>query len=760
TKEFTIDKTCLVLRHCNGFKKYAAVDFVIANGSECGQPSTYPSKPARTISSCDGNNTQREELALGITTGTTQTITDKAAKPSVSAHVLDAQHNKAADNNPNGTRASAVVCSSEESSKTRQSPLDQGLSDSKLVHSDLFGAPKAPIAVSAMPGSPVTDKCPGIPPPREGALFANPSPPSIIHSILGAMSPGEFKAELGELLYIGQGATGLVYRTSVTQLWDACMDSPRPAPVSVAVKFMICNTPQQLWQRAKEALLSKLVSHPNLVRTLAMDVTLVTPNTYREWGSMHRATLNAASVSLATNPKRPDSSAGFLLSGHPSHPSHPRWAVGEHQALQTVSTSQIPCLGPHESGSNNGPLAVAEEPRPQTHPPPKRRCAEHQGTRLRNRTLGSMMTAAKGGFQGPIVANAGRPPGSLGSEAPCTVEPSELWPGCCGSTRSEGRSITASKATSWVQPGTGSSVHGSCREFNLNLPLYSAVIPAGVMPGGCKGIDGDGDGGGGGSSGSGCMLCAGGEGNPLAMVGQSEVFQRPGIIRSLVGVGVGKNLADDAAASEDAGGSGEGNTTGVVSGAATASAVAARILPNVGLHPSTPMCPLQSLTPIAKSAAAAATVASIYRSELAHKAVVPMEVDGVMDGAAAPPTAFNRTPPDAGPAVPSPAMFMGMQVPRGSGTSHDSSVFGPEAVGQCATACGASGVKCTRGRSGEGDGIVGGGGRSNGGGEGGGAKGRSQHAEPVSFQDILYHLEALPGRFLAKVIMVRLGLSH
>ncbi|GIL85145.1 hypothetical protein Vretifemale_13551 [Volvox reticuliferus] len=589
-----------------------------------------------------------------------------------------------------------------------------------------LGCAQAPIAVSAISASPVTDKGPCILAPAEGALSANSSPPNTAHSILGTMPPGEFKAELDELLYIGQGATGLVYRASVTQLWDTGTDAPRPTPVSVAVKFMICNTPQQLWQRAKEALLSKLVSHPNLVRTLAMDVTLVTPNTYSEWGDLHRASLDAAAVSLTVNPRCPDGPTVFPVSVHPLQPRRP---VSERLALETISTSQVPCIYSHDSGSTIGPLAVAEEPRQQTHPPPKRRCAEHQGTRLRNRTLGSVMMAAKSGFPAPLVPNLAQPRASLGSEAPCTVEPSELWPLCCDSSRSEGRSITASKATLWAQPGGGGShSRESCGEVDLNLPLHSEVAPTGVIPGGGRGIDGDGAGGGGGIEGSGCMLCACGQGNVLPMVDQPEVFQQPG---TLLG-GVCSNLADDAVAGDDAGGCGEGDATGVVAGAAKAFAVADGNISDEGPHSSMSMGPPQSLTPTAKVAAAAAASASIHRPDLASQAITLVEVHGDMDGAAAP------------------AMFMGIQVPHGSSASHESSAYVSEAVGQCGTA---RGVICTRGSSGDGGGFVDRSFRPDAGGGGCGAKGRPQHAEPVPFQDILYHLEALPGRFLAKVIM-------
>ncbi|KAG2493092.1 hypothetical protein HYH03_008755 [Edaphochlamys debaryana] len=123
-----------------------------------------------------------------------------------------------------------------------------------------------------------------------------------------ALSPAQLKAEVGELVYIGQGATGLVYRGTVGAQQaadppvipeDAGVASCPSEAIPVAVKFMICNTPQQLWQRAKEALLSKLVTHPNLVRTLAMDVTLVTQNTYREWGINPRLPRREASNSGA-----------------------------------------------------------------------------------------------------------------------------------------------------------------------------------------------------------------------------------------------------------------------------------------------------------------------------------------------------------------------------------------------------------------------------------------------------------------------------
>jgi hypothetical protein len=68
---------------------------------------------------------------------------------------------------------------------------------------------------------------------------------------------------------------------------------------------MICNTPQQLWQRAKEALLSKLVTHPNLVRTLAMDVSLITPQLYNDWAKLygkHGATPEANTPTGSSNP--------------------------------------------------------------------------------------------------------------------------------------------------------------------------------------------------------------------------------------------------------------------------------------------------------------------------------------------------------------------------------------------------------------------------------------------------------------------------
>lgn len=80
-----------------------------------------------------------------------------------------------------------------------------------------------------------------------------------------SLSPFTLHQELGQLSYLGQGACGVVYLGTSSSIGS-----------TVAVKFMICTTPQQLWQRAKEALLSKLVNHPHLVRTLSMDITQVT----------------------------------------------------------------------------------------------------------------------------------------------------------------------------------------------------------------------------------------------------------------------------------------------------------------------------------------------------------------------------------------------------------------------------------------------------------------------------------------------------
>ncbi len=113
-------------------------------------------------------------------------------------------------------------------------------------------------------------------------------------------------ADVGELTYLGQGATGVVYRAESA------------AGAQVAVKFMICNTPQQLWQRAKEALLSKLVTHPNLVRTLAMDVTLVTPNTYREWGVSHQRSTAPLAAQQGSGEAGPDTNTSRSSGGVPT----------------------------------------------------------------------------------------------------------------------------------------------------------------------------------------------------------------------------------------------------------------------------------------------------------------------------------------------------------------------------------------------------------------------------------------------------------
>ncbi|GAX73923.1 hypothetical protein CEUSTIGMA_g1373.t1 [Chlamydomonas eustigma] len=72
----------------------------------------------------------------------------------------------------------------------------------------------------------------------------------------------ELNREITNLQKIGQGAGGIVYRG----LWTG---------VNVAVKFMKSSSPEALNLTAKEAILSRFVSHPNVVQTFTYDVTLL-----------------------------------------------------------------------------------------------------------------------------------------------------------------------------------------------------------------------------------------------------------------------------------------------------------------------------------------------------------------------------------------------------------------------------------------------------------------------------------------------------
>ncbi|KAG1673086.1 hypothetical protein FOA52_013155 [Chlamydomonas sp. UWO 241] len=72
----------------------------------------------------------------------------------------------------------------------------------------------------------------------------------------------QLNREISNLLKIGQGAGGIVYRG----MWTG---------VHVAIKFLKSSSPDQLNATAKEAILARFVSHPNVVQTYTYDVTLL-----------------------------------------------------------------------------------------------------------------------------------------------------------------------------------------------------------------------------------------------------------------------------------------------------------------------------------------------------------------------------------------------------------------------------------------------------------------------------------------------------
>lgn len=159
----------------------------------------------------------------------------------------------------------------------------------------------------------------------------------------------------------------------------------------VAVKFMVCTTPRQLWQRAKEALLSKLVSHPNLIHTFGMDVSEVTEATYLEWNQ-----LEVPEVAVPA-----PSGTGANASSAP-------------QSGRNASSSQA-AEGGSQQRQQSTSISGAEQARSHVEGPAASRPAADQAPARPSPTVASASQAAGGA---PAPGSPARPQQSSGSPVP------------------------------------------------------------------------------------------------------------------------------------------------------------------------------------------------------------------------------------------------------------------------------------------------------------------------------------------------------
>ncbi|KXZ55280.1 hypothetical protein GPECTOR_3g417 [Gonium pectorale] len=384
-----------------------------------------------------------------------------------------------------------------------------------LNSGDLLSGQQASRTISAASTLPVTDEwLRGL--GGEGAASSSKSLQNASGTrAMPALIPGQLKLDFNDLVFIGQGATGLVYRGTATGAApgsDGTWDSAPSAAVTVAVKFMICNTPRQLWQRAKEALLSKLVSHPNLVRTLAMDVTLVTPNTYHEWGAQRAppaadasgapstaaggASMDAETVSYSPHSSAERGSAKAYAGAHSSaeHSGH-RIPKRPDTGTGTAGTASLPAPAPppHTSAPAGGYGRCGPQASGLSHPQVERlrgagHGPAHTTGELRRAGHERMLNEAMSGAGSPVATStsAGAPSGtvSLGHMPAVQPEQQSSWPGPDGylaAHRPSNLGVKALSGSPWTTAdGTGEPPHGHTADGLHLLPLSAMGLTVGA----------------------------------------------------------------------------------------------------------------------------------------------------------------------------------------------------------------------------------------------------------------------------------------
>ncbi|GLC67839.1 hypothetical protein PLESTF_000612900 [Pleodorina starrii] len=663
-------------------------------------------KPSKSIQSFDGAN----EMGCELVCCSSQSVSD-VGLGATGAHgrPRDTQLTKVYDKDAGRQHPGHVACATAQGSKAPQvyaaGPVCGGRK--YLGSTPCYEAQQDPLAVSDPSSRPATEECLGVPVPTEGSASTKH------HGGLPLSSTGQLQADVGEPVYIGQGATGLVYRATVMQPCDLGMQPAHSElPVCVAVKFMICNTPQQLWQRSKEALLSKLVSHPNLVRTLAMDVSLVTPNTYRDWGEQQwasvaavglttSASVTAVGLTTSTISYHDDAALAQLTA---SAPPAVTWVTPPFGSLGNVATFAA-------ASSAAGPAAVAvsaaagadvnrtsdqdhsdpiptaaEEDFLQVHPdptPPMQQQPQQQQRPQPQRQppFAALEDAARG------LSAAGL--GSVGAPRQQQPDPAALPP------------LPQPQGEKPRQPGGSCCGSGQPACGQGTLPHRTL----GSMPVAATAIGGFGVGAGG-------AAAAAPPGSPVSDVPctsmctaePSELWPHGcfGIASSISGVGSNAVSKAPSAAMEQAwdqpgGGGGGGGGSGSA-------------------------CTL-SVTGFGERALAQGRQLGVQPGMAA--AAVTTGGDGCA-----------RAQGDGGSRHGSALLAPGGALPGGGGAFGATTIYNP-----------GGGVAGGGGGSshGSGGGVCGGG--------GGGGYGGARRSEPVPFKDILYHMEALPGRFLAKVIM-------
>ena len=570
---------------------------------------------------------------------------------------------------------------------------------------------------------------------------------------------------------------------------------------------MICNTPQQLWQRAKEALLSKLVTHPNLVRTLAMDVTLVTPNTYKEWGANNTSTTAAATA------------RGQAHNG-----------MGAGMASVATSSAAAPAAG--------APAPAQAAGRASMDAPAFAAGALHGGGGGGGGGSGSGSGSGSGAGSGAAGAGSG---GSGNGRVFQSVACSPSHPhsflaadATCGTTAG-GTTVTSTTALMVSTANTLSASLGCCPISNTAVAAAdgSVTVAAAAQHPNQRAASGAGAGGllpvdVAASSASSCGPGAGGEG-PAAVAGTAALQQWPGARDVLAPAG--REASSDGArtvgggtsvevptpqlplsanghssralstveASVPEGGSVRGPAAGSGAEVAVVGPDPAAGAPQAQAPAARPLAPPPAINAVFVGGSGGSNDGAAGRGLLGLQGSVESSAAGLLPANALSPTGAPTQPPTplpgphgggapaggaaalgnsgSGRCASAVSLLSPLMAPSGTATaacsplphtapSRESSQrslcpampsnghvsigagAGSGMVAAVAAMHATSGVHAhavAAGPGGGGGGVM----RPGGPGSGGG--------DPVPFQDILYHLDAIPGRFLAKVIMVGAG---